>query len=202
MIAYSDLTATVLGGWLILGPDPKVMEERHCWRCQCRACGRVQVRSDRAVRRSVLGCHSCIMMQHGRAARTHAPRNRTYGTWRSMLRRCETPHDPSYDRYGAMGVAVCERWHDYDAFLADMGPKPDGTVIDRIDNDRGYSPDNCRWATHKESSRNRRSTKLNHQATAVIRWARRAGKNISLVSRLYGINRPHAQRILDGKAWS
>lgn len=80
-----------------------------------------------------------------------------YQVWRNMLRRCEDPTDPSYDDYGHRGITVCEQWHDVAAFVADMGPRPsDKHSIDRIDNDRGYEPGNCRWATWSEQMRNKR----------------------------------------------
>jgi hypothetical protein len=78
-----------------------------------------------------------------------------YHTWRTMKRRCENPNDKDY---GGRGIKVCERWRNsYDAFVADMGPKPTPKhSIDRINNDGNYEPSNCRWATMKEQLANRR----------------------------------------------
>lgn len=80
---------------------------------------------------------------------------REYTTWQSMLGRCYNPKNAKYPRYGGRGIEVCERWrHSFKNFLTDMGKKPAGLTLDRIDNDKGYSPDNCRWATRARQNRN------------------------------------------------
>ena len=80
--------------------------------------------------------------------------------WRSMVARCTNPAQQSYKYYGARGITVCERWMQYENFLADMGEPTKGMSLDRVDNDKGYAPDNCRWATASEQQKNKRTTRV------------------------------------------
>lgn len=82
---------------------------------------------------------------------------RLYYIWGDMMNRCRNPKHKCYKNYGARGIAVCERWQTSANFIADMSPRPDGKTLDRTDNSKGYSPDNCRWATKTEQSSNRRN---------------------------------------------
>jgi hypothetical protein len=79
----------------------------------------------------------------------------TYWSWSGMLSRCRDPRNASFKSYGARGITVCERWRDFENFLADMGPRPDGKTLDRISNAGNYEPGNCRWATNAEQNANR-----------------------------------------------
>jgi hypothetical protein len=99
--------------------------------------------------------------------RENAENNKTHGmhqtliyfVWRSMLQRCSNSNAPFYNRYGGRGIKVCERWNKFENFLEDMGERPEGMTIDRINNDGNYEPNNCRWVTHKENCNNRGSKK-------------------------------------------
>ena len=79
--------------------------------------------------------------------------------WRDAIQRCHNPGNASYKDYGARGISVCARWDDFEAFFADMGERPAGLTLDRIDNDGDYGPDNCRWATIHTQANNKQSNR-------------------------------------------
>jgi hypothetical protein len=82
-----------------------------------------------------------------------------YKTWQSMRQRCSNPNVKSFKNWGGRGITVCPEWDDFWVFVADMGDRPEGHTLDRIDNDKGYSPDNCRWASRHQQSINSRKVK-------------------------------------------
>ena len=84
----------------------------------------------------------------------------TYHVWEAMKARCLKPSHPSFKDYGGRGITVCAEWMDFRGFFRDMGLKPVGLTLDRIDNDGPYCKANCRWATRKEQQGNRRNSRL------------------------------------------
>jgi len=107
-----------------------------------------------------------------------------------MIARCENKESISYKNYGGRGVNVCERWHDFNLFVEDMDSSYfKGATIERIDNDKGYEPNNCRWATKKEQGNNRRNNHIltyNGKSQTVSQWAEDIGvKRDTLYSRLF-----------------
>lgn len=86
--------------------------------------------------------------------------SKIYRTWIAMLSRCRNPNDPNFTNYGMRGISVCKKWYKFEKFLEDMGELPfPSAEIDRIDNEKGYFKENCRWVTKTQNSRNRRTTK-------------------------------------------
>ena len=92
-------------------------------------------------------------------------RTKTYRTWDSMIQRCTNPNTKKYDAYGGSGITVCNRWREFSNFLEDMGEKPEGMTLDRMDPDKGYYKENCRWATYSQQSQHLSISKLNTSGT-------------------------------------
>lgn len=90
---------------------------------------------------------------------TNQSRDMLYWTWRNMLNRCEDPYNPDYKNYGGAGVTIYGPWHDFEKFKSDLGTRPFGTSLDRIDPYGNYEPSNCRWATVHEQAHNKRQRK-------------------------------------------
>lgn len=102
------------------------------------------------------------------------PKDATYWSWAHMIQRCENTKNKSYKDYGGRGITVCDRWKTFKNFLADMGDKPTGLLLDRIDNSRGYFKANCRWTTrHVQNNNRRNSIKYTHdgQTRSLNEWA-------------------------------
>ena len=107
-----------------------------------------------------------------------------YAVWNSMRDRCTNPRNHAYRHYGGRGITICERWKTFENFYEDMGERPEGMSLDRTDNNLGYSPDNCRWATRIEQANNRRGSvrmTLNGTTKTAAEWAEQLSIKRSLL---------------------
>jgi len=132
-----------------------------------------------------------------------------YSIWLKMMDRCYNKKNKAYKNYGGRGIYVCDRWHDYKKFMEDMGSRPEKTSIDRINNDDGYSPENCRWATSTQQARNRRGIKLNYELAEKMRSEKRRCKNgrgegltRQQIAEKYGVSVATVKKVLCGAYWS
>lgn len=115
-------------------------------------------------------------LRHGHGKRTK--KSPTYSTWSMMKHRCSCPSYDRYSYYGGRGITVCERWQIFENFLEDMGERPAGATLDRIDTNKGYSKDNCRWATKAQQQSNRRNcvfVTINGKTQTIKAWAEELG---------------------------
>lgn len=119
-----------------------------------------------------------------------------------MKDRCLNPKNKSYASYGGRGISVCDHWMEFDNFLVDMGLRPAGMSIDRIDNNRGYEPDNCRWATVVEQNRNRSCSRIHgvdHAQEILGRFEH--GEPAGSIAARMGLERVVVQQLLMGVSW-
>lgn len=125
----------------------------------------------------------------------------TYYSWQSMLARCRYIARDVEKKHAGRGIVVCEQWKSFESFLADMGERPAGTTLDRRDNDKDYTPDNCRWSTPREQARNTRKSKLTFETATEVAVRRLRGEDASSIAADYGISESLPREIAKGRTW-
>ncbi len=160
-----DLTGQVFTRLTVIEYSHTNQNSDIIWRCTCQ-CGQetlVTTESLRGARTKSCGCLKKDSPRQRFRKYGNDPvtgvclsRSRAYGSWINMLHRCYKPYDRNYNLYGGRGINVCPEWHDFKRFMADMGDRPDGMSIDRIDPNGNYEPSNCQWATTTAQGRNKR----------------------------------------------
>lgn len=111
-------------------------------------------------------------------------KTRIYGIWCAMITRCRNPNCKAYPNYGGRGITVCKRWQRFENFYADMGDRPEGMCLERRDNDKGYSPANCVWASRVTQGRNRRGRhrlKVDGVEKTMSEWAEETGISVGTI---------------------
>jgi len=192
-----DLTGQKFGRLRVVSLS-RIERSRRFWFCVCDCGNGLTVRSDGLKCGDYVSCGCKKVDQLTTHGATGTPEHKV---WCSMIERCYTPTHQSYRHYGERGIKVCDRWRDFEAFLSDMGVRPSAAhTLERTNNDQGYFPSNCKWATRSEQARNRRTTKLNAVAVATIRAASFRVPNSVLANR-FGIDQSNISRVRRGKAW-
>lgn len=141
-----------------------VTKKRPIWIFEC-VCGKRKEMDAANIATGRVNSCGCLtnhktLIKHGHTVGVSTGKGvttRTYRTWNSMKQRCTDTNHVHYKNYGARGITVCEKWMDFSGFLGDMGERPEEKTLDRIDNEKGYYKENCRWATNKEQGRNKRN---------------------------------------------
>lgn len=144
------------------------------WECLCDCGNLAEVPTSALASGNTQSC-GCLFLEkitkHGGFGK------RSYNTWRAMVRRCNNPADKDYPRYGGKGVTVCDRWLVYENFVEDMAEPPDGHTLDRIEGNKGYFLENCRWASLTVQARNTRSNPMRGIMPYRDRWYAQIGVN-------------------------
>lgn len=171
-------------------------KKTHKWFFKC-DCGKTRIASKISVMHSkIKACEDCakekkknLIIERNKIEKLHHGHSildktsRTYNTWRHIKIRCMQKNHKDYERYGAKGIIVCDRWkNSFENFLEDMGERPRDMTLDRIDNSKGYNKENCRWATLKEQGRNKTNNNFisyKGETKCISEWA-------SLLSISYG----------------
>lgn len=188
------------GRWTVVARAENVVDtqgkNQRVWSCLC-TCGTVRdLRGNWLLAGNSRSC-GCSRVQHGLS------KTRAHDIWSGMMDRCYNPSNRSYKNYGGRGITVCERWHSVINFRDDMASLESLGVhgritLERVDNERGYSLDNCRWASYAEQSHNRRNTRLTWSAVAEIRNSR---DSYAVLSDRFGVNQGQLSQIVHNTLW-
>lgn len=178
-----DLTGLVVGRLTVVSfarftRRPSDGHRQSMWRCRCECGNELEVPNGNLRSENTRSCGCLERELLSARSRTHGKsKTKTYESWLNMHARCKPGHVRS-DDYAGRGITVCERWNQFAAFLEDMGERPKGTTLDRIDNNRGYEPGNCRWTTYLVQARNSRKNHLvtiQGETLPISMWAERTG---------------------------
>jgi hypothetical protein len=184
---FQDLTGQTFTRLFVLWQTVKNRHGHPQWVCVC-CCGRSVITSTNCLRTKHTQSCGCLKKERiSQAQKTHGKsKSPEYTVWNHMRQRCLDPSNPSFKNYGGRGITICAEWQNsFETFLGDMGERPTKAhTLERLDNNGGYSPDNCAWRTMKEQLRN---TRRNHmlalygktQCTAV--WAKDVGIHVGTI---------------------
>ena len=203
-----DPIGEVYGRLRVVAEVARVNPRKRQFRCICE-CGGVVDRNLNALRSGHTRSCGCLHTEALAANREKRPRGHIkhglhgsseYGCWIGMRQRCTNPRNKNFKNYGGRGIKICATWlESFDAFFADMGPRPEGHSLDRINVDGDYEPGNVRWATQQQQLENTRVARLvtiNGRTQTVAAWAREMGLSPGQVQRRENAGWPTADAIL------
>lgn len=205
-----DLSNQRFGRWVVLGFGRFKVDAcgryRPFWECRC-DCGKERLVSGQSLTRGVSNSCGCVQRRvrsHGFCQGGHAGTNATYKIWNGMKARCQSSKNKAYRFYGGRGITVCERWQKFENFYADMGERPTGLSIERIDNNKGYSPENCCWATMEDQWKNKRKASTTQLTPAQVQCVRmlRGQKTAIAIAAIYEVSKTAVYGVLTRRTWN
>lgn len=192
-----DISAQTFGRLTAIKPTGEKRWGVSLWECRCE-CGKTHIAAVNSLKRGLVQSCGCLHRETAVATATKHGRYRSpaYKSWDSMRQRCLNPNNPNFRRYGALGISVCDRWASFALFLEDMGERPVGTSLDRIDPHGSYTPGNCRWATQIQQSRNQKRRTTTFEEAEQVRAMRAEGAGPAAISRALGISKASVDGII------
>ncbi len=171
-----DLSGQVFDRLTVLGLSHRIINKAVYWNCLC-SCGKKYCTTTSSLRSGRCKSCGCLQREHaGNVFRTHGlSQTKMYKAWHGMIQRCTNPNSLDYPNYGGRGITVCPEWYDYLTFYNDMGDRPNGMTLDRIDVNGNYEPNNCRWITNLAQQNNRRDNVLIsylNEVKTISEWSR------------------------------
>lgn len=195
----------VFGNWKVIGESPissgSASQTRLKYLCQC-VCGQQKLVNGSNLRRGLSTSCGCLRDARTsvRSASHGMSKTPLYAVWRAMLQRCDKPNFIQYKDYGGRGIKVCEQWYKFENFYKDIGAPPfEKASVERVDNNRGYEPDNVVWANRSTQAKNKRTTvrfDLDGRSLTLREWSEKLGvKSSTLASRIYSYGWPLAKAL-------
>lgn len=176
-----------VGAWTLVSQSRDARKKRYLCRCECGKEKQVDAYCLATGKSKSCGCKRQSRLRHGYTRNGEV--RPEWQAWNHMCQRCTNPRDKHYKDYGGRGITVCERWASFDEFIKDMGDRPSPKhSLDRINGDKGYAPENCRWATAITQASNRRSViwiEYGGQRNTVAGWAKATGINRTTILARY-----------------
>lgn len=166
-----DLTGNRFGSLTVIEFIGLDKQRNARWKCVC-DCGNYSTPAANNLKAGVTTSCGCVQRKASKEYNTKhgLSTTSTYTIWHDMVRRCTDPRRIRYSQYGGRGITVCDDWMYFENFVRDMGQRPNKLTLERKDNDKGYSKDNCIWATQLQQSRNKRTNKLNIPKVKLIKY--------------------------------
>lgn len=175
---FIDLTGLEFGRLTVMNTTGKDKHGRYLWKCKC-VCGNEKTIATYILKSGHTKSCGCFRKEvTSERAKKHGKRHSAeYEIWCGIMQRCTNPNHIAYKNYGGRNITICDRWKDFSLFIEDMGERPTPShSVERNENEKGYTPENCRWATREEQARNTRIRKSNTSGVQGVNWHKSSGK--------------------------